>query len=162
MDDPVTEEHLYDYIDPLRDLIMNINSKVINRAEDDQTTVSTTANHPVIEEYKEPVSNFINLQSDSEVLERAEDDQHYYINEEMGGATGVIARSNEAYLSHDDQDYYVNEGMGGAAEMRIKCNEAYGSMEQPDSFPDPSTPTIENQAYTSVSADTEIVRDEET
>ena len=69
-----------------------------------------------------------------EVPTRAKDDQDYYINEEMDGATGVMTRPNEAYASHN---------LTG-------------------SNPDPSIPTTENQAYTSVSADTERVRGEET
>ena len=107
--------------------------EVHTRAEDDQTRANTTNNHPVKQEHNKSVSNFINLPNDSEVLERAEDDQHYYINEEMGRAIEVITRSNEAYIS----------------------NNLIGSN------PDPSIPTIDNQAYTSVSADTERVRDEE-
>ena len=50
---------------------------------------------------------------------------------------------------YSDTDYYTNEGLVGGGN-------------KPGSNPDPSLPTTENQAYTSVSADTERVRDEET
>ena len=35
--------------------------------------------------------------------------------------------------AEDDQDYYVNEGMGGATKMRMTRNEAYGTSRQPRS-----------------------------
>ena len=50
---------------------------------------------------------------------------------------------------YSDTDYYTNEGLVGGGN-------------KPGSNPDPPIPTTENQAYTSVSADTERVRDEET
>ena len=49
---------------------------------------------------------------------------------------------------YSDTDYYTSEGLVGGGN-------------KPGSNPDPSIPTTENQAYTSVSADTERVRDEE-
>ena len=50
---------------------------------------------------------------------------------------------------YSDTDYYTNEGLVGGGN-------------KPGSNPDPSIATTENQAYTSVSADTERVKIEET
>ena len=68
--------------------------------------------------------------------------------------------SRYVYIGKRGVDF--NEGMGGAMGVMTRPNEAYVSHNLTGSNPDPSIPTTENQAYTSVSADTERVRDEET
>ena len=60
------------------------------------------------------------------------------------------------------EDYCIPGEMDGETGVVTTRNEAYATSQLPGSNQDPSIPTTENQAYTSVSDNTERVKDEET
>ncbi len=101
-------------------------------------------------------------------------DNDYYVNEGMGGINEVTMKTNEAYgttkqpqvaqLTYDyianplavshDPPTIQNQAYGTTAEVAMDKirNEAYVGVRQSSSDNDPSIPTTENEAYTSVSA----------
>ncbi len=68
-------------------------------------------------------------------------------------AYGDVATAEYSVIATDDN---IVNGFSGTAEMAMIRNEAYVEIRQSSSDNDPSIPTTENEAYTSVTADTEV------
>ena len=134
--------------------------------------------YTTIEESTDSNSNLTQSKAYEDVITTDDD---YYVNEGMGGINEVTMQTNEAYgttkqpqmaqltydyidpsaVSHDpptisNQAYGTTKDSGTAEVAMDKIrNEAYVGVRQSSSDNDPSIPTTENEAYTSVTANTD-------